>query len=186
MGPRNVFFSAWGEWGDASINYWILYFASSKKPVTKIPLGFFFVDNSETLSILPTLDARKKVRKMMIFESIRETCISNELPPSFPHHHGQRFYDRHHWVFPDERFVQVHQQLKDYILAEVTWRFEVQVILSRSEECRGNDAHASYKLSSSQLPTAFHSSSRALLFSKMLGELLSTLLTFYCSHKLQI
>lgn len=61
----------------------------------------------------------------------------------FPYHHGQRCFDRHHWVFPGERFIQVDQLFRDYVLAEVIGILEIQVILPRSEQPKGNYAHAS-------------------------------------------
>lgn len=62
------------------------HFILHPQETTEIPLGILPVDPSETTKYItpPTLNAGKKVRKMMTLNQSLETYINNELPPSFP------------------------------------------------------------------------------------------------------
>lgn len=70
----------------------------------------------------------------MTLSQLRRHIIGSELPQSFPVR-AKGFLDT---------FVQVHQLLMEYVLAGMIGRFEVQVVLPRSDERKVNYAHARY------------------------------------------
>lgn len=103
----------------------------------------------------------------MTLSQLRRHIIGSELPQSFPVRAKG---------FPDT-FVQVHQLLMEYVLAGMIGRFEVQVVLPRSDECKVNYAHAgTLLLTEPAFLVTSHSSSRDPLFCRMSGEKLPSTL----------